>query len=160
MHSRIFQLTQTQLDPAVFLDAYSLDYDHWFFHSVASYAEKDEDRTGSVHWLKACIALDNPHIVWRDDSFVLREGFLTRYFAKRYESYKRQLAILLEEATIEAFVRGDIGKALSELSEFEEEETGFYVYNELGDIITLDSFLRNAELDTPYYIGGTVDYHC
>lgn len=159
MHSRIFQLTLDPLDSADFLNAYSLDYDHWLFQRIADYAGEDENRQISVQWLKESLTFNNPHIEWREDSFILHEGFLASFFATRYERFKQQLAELARGASLDSFVGWDVGRALLELSRLEEDEYGFYVYDELGDIVTLDSFLRNAELDTPYYIGGTVDYH-
>ena len=159
MHSRIFQLTKTKLEQMEHLDSSSLDYDHWFFHSVADYVADDDNRANSIEWLKESLTEGNPHIEWCDDSFILRDGFLIKSFSSRFECFKQQLSQLSEESTLEKFAHGGISQKMYNLSSFEEEEFGFYIYDELGSIQTLDSFIRHAELDVHYYIGGTVDYH-
>jgi hypothetical protein len=36
---------------------------------------------------------------------------------------------------------------------------GFYVSSDEFDTVSMDDFIRNAETDKVYYIGGTLDYH-
>ncbi|MBS5549066.1 MAG: DUF945 domain-containing protein [Oscillospiraceae bacterium] len=51
--------------------------------------------------------------------------------------------------------------ALDGLRDSYEDQRGIYIYSpETDSLVTLEYWLRNADLSRPFYIGGTIDYLC
>lgn len=50
--------------------------------------------------------------------------------------------------------------ALDGLQDSYEDQRGIYIYSpETDSLVTLEHWLRSADLSQPFYIGGTIDYH-
>ena len=46
------------------------------------------------------------------------------------------------------------------IAESYDDTRDVYIYDpDTEDLYTLDSWLRDADLSTPFYVGGVVDYH-
>ena len=56
MHSRIYQIESFPVEPDYRITEDNYIGDHWFVYSVADYVANDEDRAGSLGWLKETLA--------------------------------------------------------------------------------------------------------
>ena len=165
MHSRIFEIETAPVDEDTRITADHYIGDHWFVYNVADYVCADDDRAGSLDWLKETLAPASAFIdYFTDDSgnegFVLHEGFQAAYFAAEFPAFQQSLQALFEAASPETFASGDLASKMFSLKTAYDDEFGFYVENMESGLSTLNAFLRRAQTDTPYYFGGTVDYHC
>ena len=163
MHSRIFQIEAFPVDADYRITEDNYIGDHWFVYSVADYVAADEDRTGSLEWLRETLKAGASFIEYFTDEdgegFILHEGFHAAYFTAEYRAFSASLNSLLEKASPEAFADGGLQSAMFSLEEAYDDKYGFYIdCDEIG-LVTLNRFLRQARPETRYYIGGTVDYH-
>ena len=163
MHSRIIQIEACPVDESEFITPYAYCDDHWFTNSIADYVAEDEDRTGTLQWLKDTLAPGERHIEYFEEDgnegFILHQGFLKAYMAPSFEVFEKLLAELTAALNLEMFVSGDLGAKLLTLSSAYDDEYGFYIESPEEGLITLNRFLQYAKPGTRYYIGGTVDYH-
>jgi len=162
-HNRIFQIRSNPINKEDYIEESDF-YGHWFIGSVADYVSSDCNREDDVRNLRdllvnlraARFGIDKSyaHI-----SFVLMPNGKEAYFTKAYEDFvaarQKTMAMgLAEFASGSAFAKSVRIMNSSYNSEFE-----YYVSADEGEIITLDDFIRKAEIGKWYYIGGTLDYH-
>ncbi len=164
MHSRIIQIETFPVDEEYRITEDNYIGDHWFVYSVADYVAPDEDRVGSLEWLKASLTAGSAFIEYFTDDdgegFILREGFHAAYFTSEFQVFHAQLLSLMENVSPESFADGSMQSAMFLLNEAFDDKHGFYIDCDETNLVTLNSFLRHAKVDIPYYFGGTVDYHC
>lgn len=164
MHSRIYQIESFPVEPDYRITEDNYIGDHWFVYSVADYVANDEDRAGSLGWLKETLAPAAAFIDYFTDDegegFILHDGFHNAYFTSEYACFRQALQELLGAASPEAFAGGDLASKMFILESAYDDKFGFYVDSDETGLVTLNSFLRHAKPDTRYYFGGTVDYHC
>lgn len=166
MYSTIYQLATSPICPELYLSIHCYDDD--FFSACvdgADYFEDDEDREGSIRWLLGLLAANNDRLERFTDEcgregFILRDGFHRMYLADKFAKFQRQLESLASTATLEAFCKGYLLTAVERLKYAFGDPYGIYVLIDGAGAMTLDDFVRCANIDTPYYFGGTVKYHC
>ena len=163
MHSRIIQIESFPVneDDRITEDTYIGD--HWFVERIADYVAHDDNRDGTIEWLKESFSAATSFIRYFSDEtgegFVLKEGFHTAYFASEYEAFTKELHAFCEKLSSESYANGSLNSALFSLETAYDDEYGFYIENDGTGLVTLNRFLRYAKADTKYYFGGTVDYH-
>lgn len=163
MHSRIIQIESFPVneDDRITEDTYIGD--HWFVERIADYVAHDDNRDGTIEWLKESFSAATSFIRYFSDEtgegFVLKEGFHTAYFASEYEAFTKELHAFCEKLSSESYANGSLNSALFSLETAYDDEYGFYIDNDETGLVTLNRFLRSAKTDTKYYFGGTVDYH-
>ena len=158
-HSRIFQITLEPVAPEKFI-AEDDFHDHWFLDSVADYVSEDVIRFDDTNWLRR--QLEKVAQFDTADTFAILRGGKEVYFAKAYKEFvaARQETMTLGLAE---FASGEgFSEPMRIMKDAFNEEFGFYAA--LGDsddfeIVTLDEFIRSAEIGRRYYIGGILDYH-
>ena len=135
----------------------------WFFGSVADYAARmsTEEREESI----AALAKHLGHACTRrENRLTLLPQFKQSYFQENHRYFKAA-AEALSETDYETFAGMTPAPAfylaLNGLQESYEDKRGFYVYSrDENKLLPLDSWLRRADLSKPFFVGGTIDYHC
>lgn len=163
MYSTIFQIGTAPIKNTKYISEYD-EYDTWFFDQICSYVMADIDRDKSIECFREKLSLARPFVEFfvnedGDSGFVIRDRFRYAYFGKKLAKFWADLYKLSKAATLERFIAGGLDANLSRLQADYNDRFGFYIYGFTDDLITLDEFLRRAELNTPYYFGGTVGYH-
>lgn len=154
MHSRIYQISTEPIERD---DYISEDYliDHWFTNSVADYVSDDTDRDRDIEWLKEFANVNGGLVVDSDEhGYYLMVTDKEKFFERSYKKFKETLD-KIKDCSLEQFSKG-----ISEmwtLKDAYEDKFSFYIYTD--DPITLDDFVRRAELNQKLYIGATIDYH-
>lgn len=161
MHSRIFEISTEPIPQDEYMTDSYFDYDHWFFHDVADYVTDDENRESSVKWLLDSLVVGDGLVTIDGDSFQLHEGFHAAYWSDRHRAFLEK-ANEMSGITAEQFAEGGVSMLLYQAGELYEENFGFYAVtrDDNDGLITMDEFIRYAQVGVKYYIGGTVDYHC
>jgi len=164
MHSRIIQLETEPVPENERLSDWDIESDHWFLYTVADYVAEDEDRAHSLEWFKEILSPGAPHIEYftdeKGEGLVFRVGFLQAYFSATYTEFADALRKLSKSASPETFANDSLSLPMYNLDTAYDDKYGFYIQNDDTGLCTLNRFLRRTRMDTPYYIGGTVDYHC
>ena len=128
-----------------------LEDEDGFIGPIADYVSNECNREEDIAWF---MQLYGKHGVVFDkdkECFIFKEGFKESYFKDRYDKIKDDMHNL----TLEEF-SSDPNKVYM-IKRYVEERFGFYVYFDHAE--TLDSFVRELEYDTEYYVGETIDYH-
>ena len=157
MHSRIFQISKEPIHKCDYIEE-SYYWDHWFVGSVADYVNGYTDRNDDIKWLKDCYEERGLSFGMDDNGEYLIVVDKTKYFAGKFEAFKKALKEL-SEATHNDFTSGECGYILYNLKSAYCDKFGFYVEMKDDDTIEFDSFIRLAEIGDKYYIGATIDYH-
>ena len=137
-------------------------FDHWFTKSIAGNVSEDVNRDVLIasfqKWLEnfGSCKFDE-----KSASFTLYAGFHESYFKHKYERFKKEIASF-EKITLQEFCHDHsrIDSLLSNLQSAFSESFEDYVSSDEFGPITMDEFLRTAEIGTSYFIGGVLDYHC
>lgn len=85
------------------------------------------------------------------------------YFRKSYDCFKAAVEELAR-TSYDAF-SGICGfpvfsRVLDALNESVENKRSTYIYlSELDELLTLNRWIRTADLSKPFYVGGTISYH-
>ena len=105
-----------------------------------------------------------PHCVRERDRLLLSPKIRESFFRRSYLCFKAAAEALAQtEYPVFAGISPSAAfpLALSGLNESYEEPHGIYIYStEHGTLVTLERWLRHAELSQPFYLGGTIYYHC
>jgi len=158
-HSRIFQITTEPVLPEDLITENDF-YEHWFLQSVADYVSDESDRPADIEWLRE--RLINAADFDTDDSFSILPNGKEAYFSKAYEAfvYFRQKTM---ELGLSEFSSGEgFTTLVYTMGQTCNEEFGLYVVQGDSDdfeVVTLDEFIRFAEIGCRYYIGAILDYH-
>ena len=135
----------------------------WFYEQVCSYAENTDQarREDAIQEFFDCLG---QFCVRSGDEFILSAQIKETFFRASYDYFKAA-AELLAQADYATFAGISISPAFSlaleGLNDSYENQRGSYIYySETGQLITLERWLRSADLSRPFYIGGTVNYHC
>ena len=155
MHSRIFQVSKDFIEREDYIDE-SYYYDHWFVGQIADYV-RDSDRAGDLDWLASCA---RGYEVGTDElgeylMITNKEIYFTTKFALFTESLNKA-----KEWTLSDFANGTIVSDWWRFLHLYEDKYGFYIECDGDELMTLDTFIRYADVNVKYYLGGTVDYHC
>lgn len=157
MHSRIYEVSKKRIpkDEHKTYDFEDLEQ----LGSIADYVlDSDTSRKSDINWLVRYLSDRTSLFSYEEESLIFKEGFHLDYFKKNFEELKK----LVSELTLEEFsgVRDDTGYKNYQIKKLIQDDFGFYFYTEDYGMLPMDSFLRMARCDTPYYIGGIGDYHC
>lgn len=161
MHHTIFQIMSTPISKADYISECNF-YDHWFTKSIADYVSDDVNRDVLIasfrKWLEnfGSCKFDE-----KSASLTLYAGFHESYFKYKYKRFKKEIASF-EKITLQEFCHDHyrIDSLLSNLQSAFSESFEDYVSSDEFEPITMDEFLRTAEIGTPYFIGGVLDYRC
>lgn len=161
MHSSIFEISHSPIP--VERRARAGNLPDWFYEQVCHYAENP----GPGRRETAIQALSNvlgPHCVRERDRLLLSPKIRESFFRRSYLCFKAAAEALAQtEYPVFAGISPSAAfpLALSGLNESYEEPHGIYIYStEHGTLVTLERWLRHAELSQPFYLGGTIYYHC
>ena len=165
MHSRIFQIETHFCPKEEHITQDGFAESSWFLDNIADYIDDTtpEYRIEDIERLQS--ALGTEKIEWNlaAESFILREGFKELFFAPYHEQFMKELEALTKTTTLEAFVNpngpSDLAYSMYKLNRAYDEKFGFYIASNENELQTLHQFIRYAEYDKPYYIGGILDYH-
>jgi len=160
MHSRIFEISSQPIEADDRLTEYAVP--EWFCNTVADYVDTipDTGRNDELDWLVGRFAGNCKR---EGDKLIFLETTQEEYFRKDYGEFREALAILMN-CNLETFCgkrydasfHGAIYRAKSSY----EDQFGFYVYDrDAEELMTLDSWVRDMDVNAPCYAGGIVDYH-
>lgn len=101
--------------------------------------------------------------VQNGDMLTISPQIRETYFRKSYVRFKTAAEALMQ-------MNYEVFAGIKEVSVFYqdvdalnsacEDRRGTYIYSpESGELVTLDRWLRVADLSRPFYIGGTIHYH-
>lgn len=162
MHSRIFQVSKTEIDPSYYVQPGDV-WDRMHYNGAADYVTDLDDRSEEVEYLMQSFA----HVFAKGPdqfSFQIAEGGKEHYFKPGYRRF-RELCALMITLSLDAFIGKETGpenKSMSllmyELNEAYEDKFGYYIYED-DTLEPLCEWLRNADTDVTYYFGNVLDYH-
>ncbi len=167
MHSRIFELTPTCLPRDEQLSEPQLEeLESEVRGSIPPHIDYFQElqqtgaRADSIQWLHEFLEAKEPFCTFdeKKETIVFHPGFRNAFFAHRFEELKQAV----EKLTLDQFSQeNDTNDGLSvyRLKKMVETTDGFYVFGEGGYLQTLDTFVRELQYNTTYYIGGILDYH-
>lgn len=161
MHSNIFEVSRTPVP--VPMRARAGHMPDWFFEQVCDYAENPspaqrEKAVGRFYKQFGGLCTQS------GDKISILPQIRTAHFHKSYNCF-RAAAEALAQTDYDVFT-GIVASpafhlALNGLNDSYEDKRGIYIYlAESGELLTLDHWLRTADFSRPFYIGGTINYHC
>lgn len=157
MHSRIFEFRK---EPFTDEEEYKSFMEEEPSSSVpiADYIVDSEERESDIEWVIKHLDIAGVSLEFdsKKETILFKDGFKETYFSKKFQALKN----LMSDLTLEIF------SGSSEDSSFDlfliqkelNDKYGFWVYKD-EFCYTLDEFIRYAESDTIYYIGGVGDFH-
>jgi hypothetical protein len=161
MHSRIFQVSKTPIDPENFLTESEIPES--FIVATADYVGESENRTDDIAWLMndhSDVLMPGPVA----ETFQLAKNGKECYFRRSYRRFLEAVA-MLTTTTFQAFIAEEPGPGdnavdywMYQLKEAYSNKFGFYIYED-EELKPMNMWIRNAKADTVYYIGGVLDYH-
>lgn len=153
MHSRVFQLSKEALTEDDYINEFDLH--DCFIGPIADYVVDTSDRIDDLEWLESFIGKYGAVIDHEKETVYFPFGFKKAFFKDRFEEFKKSV----KKVTLEQFAGVEFGGALAmyQIETLIENKYGFYIYLEYPK--TLDSFVRELDEDTTYYIGAILDYH-
>lgn len=159
MHSRIFELSRSPIKASNRMT--DSDIPDWFFTSVCDYAVPSGQREQDIDWLTGYF-----HGLCSRDGIKLSfaPDIKEKCFRDSYEAFK-SAASMLAETDYETFagLKENTVFQLARLgiSDSYEDRFGFYIYTPESETLQpLDTWLRSTDTSKPFYVGGTIDYHC
>lgn len=163
MHSRIFQIENYPIFEDERLSSADFDCEHWFVREIADYVCDVDAREENIDMfiddvikpLGECAELvqESGQVY-----FTLHHGFREKYFVERYKRFCTILQKLSLSITLEDFASGEVGGDMYALKSAYNDRYGWWVNSEDG-LYTLDDWIRHAQTETKYYLGGVLDYH-
>lgn len=151
MHSRVIQLSLEPISNENYIEA---DYENGFLSTIADYTSEDTDRNEDIKWIDDYIKDYGAELNNDNKSFYFPRGFKNKYFEKRFECLKE----MIDKMSLNTFSCSD--SVVYNIDNLSCNKYGFYIsIDNDNEYIPLDSFVRNLNEDTTYYIGGTLDYH-
>ena len=135
----------------------------WFFERICDYAENPTPRQREEA-LGVLFKTLGRFCTKEGEKFSLSPQIKEEFFQTRYECFRAAAEALAQtNYAIFAGMRAApaFQLALDGLRDSYEDQRGIYIYSpETDSLVTLEYWLRNADLSRPFYIGGTIDYHC
>ena len=167
-NGRIFQIGTRPVPKDEYLRVYEVVDNHYFIGPVADYVyddvTRDDDITDLFNLLQhakgiRCEADDNG-----DPYFESDENFKAEFMQPALIRFRGLLGQLVAHGVTENFTTHNLSYTMWELKDAYEDQFGFYVKDNddefcCDELVTLTSFLRSAQPNTRYYIGGTLGYH-
>ena len=161
MHNTIYELSDKPIPKSSRATVGNLPA--WFFDSVSDGACEisDDDREQEINRLAHCLGSS---CTWDGKKLMLSSDVRQEYFKGSFEYFKKA-AVALAETEYSVFsgavpsVAFDL--ALLGMAESYSDKFGAYVYEPcIRELIPLDAWLRQADIEKPLYIGSIINYHC
>lgn len=151
----IIQITKQRIESDEYItEEYYYD---GFVGTIADYVDDEIDRDKGIEVFKQ--ELGSAASFDTVDSFKIADK--KAFFRGKFMQFQECLRIM-NIYTLDQFsgdIPSDIELDFYKLKKSYAYEFGTYIDFE-GDTLTLDKFLRNADTNATYYIGGIVNYHC
>ena len=161
MHSSVFEMSRTPVPISERVRVGHLP--DWFYEQVCDFAENPDldRRRAAIGQLSGQLGT---LCRMEGDRLAISPQIRAVYFNKSYNDFKAAAKTLSRTGYKEfSEYRADsvLLSALDRLNSSYEDKRGIYVYlTESGELVTLDRWLRTADFSRPFYIGGTINYHC
>lgn len=161
MHSNIFEVSRTPVP--IPMRARAGHMPDWFYEQVCDYAENPSpvQREEAIRqFYKQFRGL----YTQSGDKITISPQIREIHFHKSYDCF-RAAAEALAQTDYDVFTGNAVSPAfqlaLDGLNDSYEDKRGIYIYlADSGELVTLDRWLRTADFSRPFYIGGTISYHC
>ena len=158
-HNRIYQINTKPISE----DDYICDssfLDHPFVWSITDGISDNCDRSEDIVALRSLLTRTKAaKFDDESDSFMIQQNGKEAYFAKAYEAYVTEREKTMSTSLTEFASGSRFAESMRLMSNAFNEERGCYVSSSEGELVTLDEFIRFAEVGVRYFIGGTLDYH-
>lgn len=160
MHRSVYEVTHKPIPISQRTRAGNLP--DWFYERVCDYAENTtpEQREAAIRALSLSLG---PGCDRNGDRLMLSPTVRDTFFRESYHCFRTAAkALSMTDYAVFAGVQPApaFQAALSGLNDSYEDTRGIYIYStETELLVTLEYWLRNADLSLPFYIGGVVDYH-
>ena len=154
MHSRIIELTDEEHPEDEWMCFF--DIPEWFYGSIADYAIESEDRDADLNALRESL---EGTAVLEGNKLTFSENAAIRYFSGMHKAFLQQLDEL-KFVSLEEFagITGNFGAKMHLLDSLYNDEFDFYIYHN-DSFMTMDEWIRYADLTHPFFVGRTFDYH-
>lgn len=155
----IIQISKSPIAPANYFEEGVFD-EHDFTNNFADYVT-GSNRNEDITHLKRMFEAMPVEVVFGSDEngefFVLNDTFKKAYFKPMYEKFK---TVLFELAglPLDDFIGGEVGVKIQELRNAYNDKFSLYFYED-DEMSSFDTFIRMADENAKYYIGGTLLYH-
>ena len=158
-HSRIFQIAEEPVSVEDYIEEHDF-YENWFVGAIADYVSSDCTRDDDLKSLRFLLERNKAaSFNESNNSFTIIPGGKESYFAQAYDNFATEREKTLNVGLTEFASSGDFAESVRLMGAAFNEEFSYYVVPFEDEIITLDEFIRYAEIGKHYYIGGTLDYH-
>jgi len=159
MHSRIFVYSKgNKVDKSTVFEQSFVE--HWFIDNIADYVI-NSNLHEDIKWLKATFS-DLFIVVDDKNNFIMaNDDFKNKYFNRRYDRFNNLLSEMKNNITLDKFSCRDITtlNKLWQLNNLYNDKYSFYFCDEDMEMLTMDEFIREMELNCKYFINKTFDYH-
>ncbi|GEM_PF-3142341 len=160
MHSRIFVYNKGNKVAKSKVFEHSF-IEHWFIDNIADYVI-NSNLHEDIKWLKATFH-DLPILVDDKNNFIIANNneFKNKYFNSKYYNFSNLLSEMKNSITLDKFSYRDITtlNKLWQLNNLYNDTYSFYFCDEDMQMLTMDEFIREMELNCKYFISKTFDYH-
>ena len=161
MHSTIYELSTAPVPKQRRMQAGNLP--DWFCFGICDYAEDIPTEAGRQYCINELMQRFHGLCTAENDRLSFLPEFRGRYFRKKYRYFRSALNALTK--TDYQMFSGSIPApafhaAMRGITESYDDAHDIYIYyTNTGELHTLDSWLRETDLSTPFYVGGVIDYH-
>lgn len=161
MHSNVIEISRVPVPLSERVKVGHLP--DWFYERICDYAENPTQAQREEAIEQFCNQLGD--LCTRNgDVLTISPQIKATYFHKGYGDFKAA-AETLSQTDYKAFseyrTSSVLLSALDRLNSSYEDKRGVYIYlAETGDLMPLDRWIRTADFSKPFYIGGTINYHC
>lgn len=156
--NKIIELKTNRLDPEDFAGESTFYFDdETFLGTVATRVDGKTNRAEDIEWLINHLPKEFIEIDKEDESITFLTGFKQAYFKPIYKLFKT----IAKGIDLDTFagcsdvMRDETMYALERVVNGKDQ---IVIHGDFGND-SLDEFIRNLEINTKYYIGGTVIYH-
>ena len=160
MHSRIFQISEEPLKEKESSSIRNCDLYHDYFpENIADSFEeipfKSAEYFEELKWLKRTVK--GIEVDVEKQTIIITNK--AEYFKEKHSQFK-ELLNKLKDVTLEEFSSGrsKLYFDMYELNECYREKHGFYI-DFMGDLTSLDEWVRSVEENKVFFIGTIIDYH-
>lgn len=157
MHSRIFQITTSRVPE----DEYISESDfceHPFIGSIADHVDGNVDRNEELQNLRQFLTDTKTAVFGKENSFALLPNGKAEYFKYAFDRFIKAVNKACGINLTDFATDDECSNLVFEIKSSYCDEFGWYVSSEEFDTITFDQFIRLAEPDKQYYIGGILNY--
>lgn len=161
MYNSVFEVSHAPIPVSQRIRAGHLP--DWFYEQVCDYTENLEPEQRQIA-IEQFVSQFGGLCVREGDMITISPQIRETYFRKSYGHFKAA-AETLSQTDYKAFSKCRVGSvlllALDRLNNSYEDKRGVYIcLTESGELMPLDRWIRTANFSNPFYIGGTISFHC